>query len=291
MNYKIENEKIQVIADTHGGELHSLRHKENEKEYLWNGDSAFWGRRSPILFPFVGSLKDKQYQYNGQIYPMSQHGFARDMEFTVIKNDAEELWFELCSNEDTLPKYPFHFKLQLGYRLDKDTINVVWRVTNTGNQIMHFSIGGHPAFMCPIESGSEQKNYYIRFNTDSNPKFGKINSEGLLYSTNNELNTQCGLLQIDEHLFDEDALIFEHPDFTQIELLTPQKVPYLRVTSDMPLLGIWSPAKKNAPFVCIEPWCGRCDSVAFTGTLDEREYGQTLSPNETFEKSYSITLL
>lgn len=293
MKYQIENETIKITADTYGGELQSLVNKDMNREYLWHGDAAYWGRRSPVLFPIVGSLKDKEFRYEGKNYPMSQHGFARDMEFEMIREEPEEIWFELRANEETLKKYPFTFALQIGYVLDGNSVKVIWRVKNNDKKAMYFSIGGHPAFLCPIREGTSQTEYYLRFGTEEgelkeNVTYGKINSQGLLSSKGHELKLENGMTSIDEHMFDEDALIFEKPAFTCVELLTPEQVPYLCVTSELPLTGIWSPAKKAAPFVCIEPWCGRCDAVDFDGELKDREYGNVLEPGEEFEARYEI---
>lgn len=63
---------------------------------------------------------------------------------------------------------------------------------------------------------------------------------------------------------------------------------FVTVEFDMPLFAIWSPEKKNAPFICIEPWCGRCDAVDFDGTLEERVFGNKLMPNEVFEAEYTM---
>ena len=59
---------------------------------------------------------------------------------------------------------------------------------------------------------------------------------------------------------------------------------------EAPLFGIWSPPGKNAPFICIEPWYGRCDDEYFDGDLTEREWGNKLAPHQTFEASYTITV-
>lgn len=67
-------------------------------EYMWKGDPAFWGRTSPVLFPFVGGVNQKKYRVDGKEYAMNQHGFARDMEFSLISQAEEEIWFELHSN-------------------------------------------------------------------------------------------------------------------------------------------------------------------------------------------------
>lgn len=296
MKYTIENEQLQVTVNTQGGELQSLFDKTKSREYLWSGDAAYWGRRAPILFPIVGSLRGKSYRHEGVSYPLSQHGFARDMEFALAGEGPGELWFELGASDATRKIYPFDFLLKIGYLLKQDTLQVVWRVGNRGDGTMYFSIGGHPAFMCPIMPGTEQKDYYLRFNKEGSCigdpiSYRKLNDQGLVCPPEYRLEPDQGMVRIDEHMFDEDALIFEHPPFDSVELLTPNREPYLRLTSDMPVFGIWSPAKKNAPFVCLEPWCGRCDAAEFEGELKDREYGQALQPGDTFEKSYQITLL
>ena len=56
----------------------------------------------------------------------------------------------------------------------------------------------------------------------------------------------------------------------------------------MPLAGIWSPEGKNAPFVCLEPWYGRCDAVGFEGELQDREHGNALEGGGVFKTGYTI---
>ena len=73
-----------------------------------------------------------------------------------------------------------------------------------------------------------------------------------------------------------------------MSLLTPEGKPYITVSFDAPLVALWSPNKEGSPFVCIEPWYGRCDKEDFSGTLAEREWGNVLSGGEVFEAEYSI---
>lgn len=97
-------------------------------------------------------------------------------------------------------------------------------------------------------------------------------------------------MQVTEHLFDEDALVVEGDQAHRLSLCKPDGKPYLTVSFDAPLFGLWSPAKKGAPFICIEPWYGRCDSEEFTGTLEEREYGHRLDVHENFETAFEIEI-
>ncbi len=149
--YELKNEKVSILVNSHGAELKSLRRLSTGTEYMWKADPQFWGRTSPVLFPFVGSLKEKEYKTKGEVYPMSQHGFARDMEFELVSQDENEIWFELKSSEETLKKYPYEFILKLGYKLLDEGVEVLWQVENPGQEELPFSIGGHPAFNCPIE--------------------------------------------------------------------------------------------------------------------------------------------
>lgn len=287
--YCIQNDQLSVKVKSFGGELTSIIDNETGIEYLWCGDSKYWGRQAPILFPFVGSMKNKEFLLNGNHYSMGQHGFARDMEFECVQEESS-IWCTLRSDEETKKKYPFDFKLTLGYILEERSIKVVWLVDNTGNQDLPFSIGGHPAFNCPIKGG-KQTDYYIRTNVTNEIRFGEITNEGLLKGdVVNILEVEPdGSFPISEHLFDKDALVIENNQINTLELLTPDKVPYVTMKFDMPLCGIWSPTGKQAPFVCLEPWCGRCDANDFEGDIYSRDYGTILDMNESFRQEYIIT--
>ena len=291
MDIKLENDLLEVTINSFGAELSSITGKETGTQYLWDADEKFWKRSAPVLFPFVGSLKDKKYTVDGNDYPMGQHGFARDMEFSVVSETNDEAWFELRSNDDTLAKFPFEFVLKIGYKLDGNDIKVTWHVENPGDKELLFSIGGHPAFMCPVTEDGKQSDYYLKFDADKALTYGLLSSDGLLdrddYLLGVDINGYCA---IDKHMFDKDALIIEHFQASKVSLCTPDKKPYLTVSFDAPLFGLWSPAGKGAPFVCIEPWYGRCDRADFGGELKDREYGNVLAVGETFEKSYDITI-
>ena len=109
MKQTLRNGLLTVEIDSKGAELQSIKSNVTGHEYLWQGDSRFWGRRSPVLFPIVGAVWQGRYRMDGCEYAMSQHGFARDMEFTPFEPaDApeEEAWFALESSDETLRRYP-----------------------------------------------------------------------------------------------------------------------------------------------------------------------------------------
>ena len=286
--FQIRNESLTLEIDAHGAEMKSLTDNRTGQEYLWCGDAAYWGRTSPILFPLVGNYREKQSCFDGKWYSLSQHGFARDMDFELVSEKGDEIWFALEDSPETLEKYPFGFRLELGYRLQGRAVEVLWKVTNKNDREMYFSIGGHPAFNCPLREGEKQTDYRIGFDTCEPLTASVLDENGTVSERTKVLELTDGMLQITDSLFDEDALIVEHDQAHKVALYTPEGKKYLEVKFEAPLFGIWSPAGKHAPFVCIEPWYGRSDRADFGQKLEEREWGNVLKAGEIFTAVYQI---
>lgn len=287
---KLCNSRIAIEVSEHGAELCSLR--SNGREYLWQADPKFWGRHSPVLFPIVGSVWEKEYRHEGQSYPMGQHGFARDMEFEIIHESDNELLYQLKDTEDTRRKYPFEFCLEIGYRLNGNAIKVSWKVVNTGEKEMWFQIGAHPAFYYPDHEETSDMCGYFGFDKREGLSYILVGDKGCAATDKKyPLHLTDGLLPIDTHTFDRDALILENSQIKEVTLYDVHKAPYLTMRFDAPVTGLWSPPHKDAPFVCIEPWYGRCDRVHYAGELKDKEWIQRLAPKEQFEGGYEIEIL
>lgn len=302
----LQNGLLNVQISEEGAEMHSIRY--GEREYLWNGEPTFWARHSPILFPIVGRVWDGHYISKGKDYQLGQHGFARDMKFELVSASDTECWYALDSNEDTLKKYPYPFHLEIGYRIQDKSVTVLWRVCNPANETMYFQIGAHPAFYWPgvtgdLENVSKQPFIddclgWFRFEKKDSilpePLIKSVLTEKGCIDPNLklEVSTENGMLRLDAQLFNKDALVFEHNQMHSVELLTADKTPYLRVDfADMPLVGLWSSPGKNAPFVCIEPWLGRCDDVHYNGDYEHKPWINRLEGHQTFSAEYTISIL
>lgn len=288
--YALKHGDLSALFTSAGAELKSLKDCRAGQEYMWNANPEFWKRTSPILFPLVGNYKSKEVRYNGHVYSLPQHGFARDMEFELISLAQQEIWFGLSSSPETLRKYPFLFRLEVGYRLEERRLRVIWRVVNKGKETMYFSIGGHPAFMCPLKKEHSQTEYYLHFDGADQVTSRMIGDGGLTTDTILTYPLEDGYLRISEDLFDNDALVIENNQTHKVSLCMPDKTPYVTLQFDAPLFGVWSVPGKAAPFVCIEPWYGRCDHENFSGTLQEREWGNVLEPDGCFETTYTIEI-
>lgn len=295
MKHFLENEALRCGISEHGAELKSIRDKAENKEYLWQADPAYWNRTSPILFPFVGAVWEGVYRHEGKEYRMTQHGFARDMDFRVVKADQTSILFEVSDTEETRKVYPFAFGLQVGYRLEKTTVFVDWKVENRNEGDMYYSIGAHPGFSV----SSLNRSAFLLYDTEGKPLSGIKNrivgSKSCISDTTEIIPLKDGMLPLSVSLFDKDALVLEDGQVGCVELCAlsdngeiDPNAKKIAVTFDMPLVGLWSPPKMDAPFVCIEPWIGRCDREGFAGELAERDYEQKIKSGESFTTSYSI---
>ena len=289
MKITLTNDVLAVVIDTHGAELQSIDNIRTGRHYLWHGDKAYWGRRSPVLFPIVGSLWDGTFRMDGKEYGLGQHGFARDMEFAVMENVPEnEAWFVLEANDETMMKYPRNFRLEIGYSLIGERVTVMWRVVNNDALRMSFQIGAHPAFNYPDFSSADPIHAY--FTTDGGKiLYSQIIAEkGCIGDETMEVKADSdGLVPVTGATYSRGALIFADNQVHRVSMLSKDKRPYVTLMFSAPLVGLRSPSGQ-APFMCIEPWWGRADKVGYEGEFAERQYVNHLEPGETFEASYMM---
>ncbi len=287
---KLENNNLIIESKISGAELTRIYSKKFNKEILWKGDPNFWGRHSPILFPIVGRLKDNETIIEDKLYNMSQHGFARDMEFKIVDNNNKSITYKLVSSENTKSYYPYSFELIIKYTLLDNGVNINWIVNNIDSKDIYFSIGAHPAFNIELNENSDLSNYYLEFITKDN--VSNIYLDGP-YSSKivsiNSLNT----IYLSPELFENDALIYTNVD--GINVKSKKENHYINVSfNSFPLVGIWSPYYKDtnsiAPFICVEPWYGLADNVNSDKIYKNKNYINKLSIGESFNVSYSINI-
>jgi galactose mutarotase-like enzyme len=271
-----------------GAELCSLADLSTGLEYIWNGDPSWWTGSAPVLFPIVGSLRDGSYTFEGRRYSLPNHGFARGSEFTIVEERNDSVKMLLRSSAQTREVYPFDFMLLVGFVLESDGLSVSYRVTNTGDNRMYFSLGSHPAFVVPFAGGSLE-NYYILFDREESAERWFIRDNLVVAGATESAFTTRRTIDLTRTLFDRGALVFKHPLSRVFSLRTSLGPQSVTVTTDgAPYLGIWS--KPGAAFVCIEPWHGISDSTEATGRLEEKEGILFLEPQGTFATGYRIGL-
>ena len=289
MNYEIKNEHIKAKIKSFGAELNSLQKIDENLEYMWQGDSKYWNRHSPILFPIVGRLKNDSYTYQNQKYNMTQHGFARDKEFELVSNETDFVEFRLCSDEKTLEIYPFSFELYLSYKLEKNSLIVSYKVINKSDDKMLFSIGAHPAFNWTLKENEKKEDYFLEFENIKETKRYFLNDKGLVYK-HEDLKITDNKIALNEELFKNDALVFNDLNIKTLTLKNLNNENFIKLNfENFPYLGIWS-KPSGAPFICVEPWLGVADEIGTNQKFEEKTAILKLKKDEIFEASYSIEI-
>jgi galactose mutarotase-like enzyme len=285
----IENENIRASINPFGAELVSLLKLDGKTEYMWDANPAFWGKTSPVLFPIVGGLKNDTYFYDGNEYKLPRHGFARTMLFEVESQNSFSAVFLLKNSIETEKVYPFAFELRLIYTLYGNELELKYQITNPDAKVLLFSIGGHPAFKCPIENGLTYEDYCLEFDENEDLERWPLNTEGLVLNEPLEISKNTNTILLNKELFYEDALVFKHLKSNGVTLKSKNSSKQLKFEfKNFPYLGIW--AAKNADFVCIEPWCGIADSADTTQNLEEKEGINHLNTGHVFERNFRIEI-
>ena len=289
MIYQLSNDILSVSIASQGAELQSILHKKHKLEYIWNANPAFWSKKSPVLFPIVGGLKNSTYTFEGTPYQLNRHGFAREKNFEVTVQTDDSITFTLVSDEESLQVYPFHFRFSMIYTLDQSNLKVTYEIENTGKQSMYFSVGAHPAFAVPLVEGTAFTDHYLLFSDQEITGKWPLSPDGLIETAPVPLLENENTLALTKELFYGDALVFKHLKSNSISIQNHKNTHGLKLAYDgFPYMGIWS--YKDADFVCIEPWCGIADGVNTSGDITEKEGINSLSSNEIFMRRWSVEL-
>ena len=281
MKTLLKNKNYSASINHFGAELETFF--KNNTNYIWTIDEHYWNKTSPVLFPIVGRLKNDSYTINGKEYSLPRHGFARNFEFKVIEKSENIAVLSLIQNEETLKVFPFEFELQLKYVLEDNKLTISYLVINNSNKIMPFNIGAHPAFSIPTRF----EDYSLQFNEDEIFETHHLENE-LFNGKSTLIESKKVNIPLKYSLFEKDALVFKHLKSDKISILKNNN-PYIKVDfNEFPFLGIWT--KKNAPFVCIEPWHGHADEALSKGNIYDKKSIQVLNSKEIFQSSFSIEI-
>ncbi len=281
---ELKNEVLAVRVAEMGAELQSVKDSEG-REYLWQAGEQ-WPRHSPVLFPIVCSVNNNIYVVDGKEYHLPRHGFARDMEFSVIRQTEEKVTLALHESEESLKVYPYRFNLAITYRLEGNKVHVIWHVENTDNQEIHFQIGGHPAFNLP---GGKTEGI-IKLDNEDPIDILQSYADGSHDLVDIPMDADMGILEVTKSFFRNDSVKIHKSQTHRAMLLDTDGEPAVTVDYKTPVCAFWSPFGKNAPFVCIEPWYGLGDHRGFNGEFKDKPLMNHLLPGASFMSKYTITI-
>ncbi|CAG5068904.1 Protein LacX, plasmid [Dyadobacter sp. CECT 9623] len=290
MEYSIENDSLKISVKETGAELCRIQSKVTGKDFLWDADPAVWSSYAPVLFPVIGAIKNGFVKYRGQEYAVPRHGIVRNnANVKLVDRSETSLTFGLKYSDETLAIYPFEFEFRITYSLSAHKLIVNHEITNHGTGEMLFSLGGHPAFKCPMNAGETYEDYYLEFEAIENDSTWLLTKDGLVGTETRKIFDNTNILHLNHHLFDNDALIFKHLVSKQVSFRSTKSPQVITVHyQDFPYLGIW--AKPNGNFICIEPWLGIADSADSDQNFETKEGILILPAGQDFKASFTIEI-
>jgi len=274
---------IEAAIKADGAELCSLR--SEGVELLWQAGPA-WPRHSPLLFPIVGRLKDDRLQHRGKTYPMTQHGFARDVRFEWAEQGARSCKLVLVDSPETRARYPFAFRLEVTYTIENAGLKVAFDITNTGDETLPASIGAHPAFNWPLLPGLEKEAYALTF-SDEEPAPIRRLAGGLMRAKAEPSPVRGKTLPLSERLFEDDAIIIDQLASRSVRYAADRGPSIEMSWEGLLQLGVWS-KPDGAAFLCIEPWHGFASPSEFDGEFAGKPGLMHVAPGATRSLSYRI---
>jgi len=286
----IENDILKIGVNELGAELCQIQSKLSGKEYMWDANPDIWGSYAPVLFPVIGAVKNGYVLIKGKEFKVPRHGFVRNNpNVKLIEESRDSLTYGLKFSEKTLSIYPYEFDFLITFSLEGNKITVSHKIVNLGKQTMFFSLGGHPAFKCPVNGDEVYEDYYLEFEKTENASTWLLAKDGLVGRETKLMIENTNILPLDSSMFDNDALIFKNLNSKSVSLKSKKSSQVLHVEySDFPYLGIW--AKPNAHFVCIEPWLGIAETADSDQNFETKEGILKLDAGNTFKASYSIEI-
>lgn len=206
-----------------------------------------------------------------------------------MHHTPSEALFRQCADADTLQVYPFHFELDVLFRMEGNALTIFATVRNVGDEIMPASIGFHPAFRWPLAPQAARAAHFIEFECDEPAPVRRLDRDGLITNEHHATPVDGKRLVLHDELFTQDVVIFD-------QLLSRRLIygatstaaasgPRIAVSfPDATHLGLWT--KPGAGFICIEPWRGVADPAGFTGEFQHKPGAFAVAPGS----SQSLTM-
>lgn len=285
----LQNTKLKIAVKSIGAELCEIASVKHKTAFMWDANPEVWSSYAPNLFPIIGALKNNTYLFEDKTYRLPKHGFVRHNKKIKLKEQTENsLTFSLIYNSESLKNYPFKFEFTLTYLLIDNKLSLIHQITNRDDKTMYFSLGGHPAFKCPVFKNEKYDDYFLEFEYPENSKNHLINTEsGLISSHTAPFFNASNTVDLTHDLFQNDALIFKDLKSKKVRLKSIKSGEILSLSyHDFPYLGIW--AKPEGDFVCIEPWLGIADYENTNQDFKSKDGILTLPAKETFKACYTI---
>lgn len=277
-NIELKNADLTVSISLLGAEIQAVT--KNGYDYIWNDtEGKFWGRHAPILFPIIGQVNQNSYYVGSDKYTLTQHGFLRDQTFEVVDQQSDAVTLKSVANADTKAKFPFDYQVIVNYRLDHDALNVGFEVTNLNDDPMYYSLGLHPGF----NTEGNFDDYALHFEPRQSALTNmEVDPAPLINGQSHQVALTDSQFDLSHAKLDAGLIIFSADGIDRVKLASAQSEHAVELTiTDFPYFAIWSPEKKNADFVCVEPFKGLPDVYGEPEQMKDKKAVNTVQAGAT----------
>lgn len=290
---ELQNSHFTARIDSVGAQLIALTDATG-REYIWQRDPAYWTSCSPLLFPTVGNCRDGKTMIDGIWYSMPKHGVCRSADFQVHQLSHTQAVFTLEDSETTRQSYPYAFRLSLTYTLQPDGLHMDYAVENRDNHTIHYEIGAHPGFRCPMEEGAHFEDYVLEFEQEETAESIKYDISHMQFDVTCRRLTldHTRILPLQYDLFADDALFFDDLKSRKVSIKHSATGNGVEVSfPDFETAAFWTAMPSKGPFLCVEPWNGSAIRSDEDDHLEHRHHIQCLNPGESKNYHLGIRIL
>lgn len=289
----LKNQYFTAQVDSLGAQLISLKDSAG-KEYIWQRDPAYWQNCSPLLFPIVGNCRNGKTLLEGNWYEIPKHGFCKVTDFSVNQASEGQAVFSICDSEATHAVYPYAFRLSLTYALQEDGLHMDYQVANTDSKAIHYNIGAHPGFNCPLENGEKFEDYILEFEQEETAASMVYDVKNLQFNVNwrKPMLENSRVIPLTYDLFRDDAIFFDQIRSRKVAIKNPATGKGVLVDyKDFETVAFWTAMPSKGPFLCVEPWNGSAIRSDEDDDFKNRHFLQTLEVGETKDYHLGIRIL
>jgi galactose mutarotase-like enzyme len=222
----------------------------------------------PILFPISGQLENGEYEWDGHVYQMKNHGVARNQPWEVIETKTEDSQASITvgfkSNEETRKPYPFEFEVIFTYTLTKNCLTIDQQYRNQSDSDMPIYAGFHPYFKTASKD--------LTYETDA--KMYLDYNDMKIYEIQGSLdltNKVESFVLLDTK---KSEISFGLPDLKKTISLT--------FGDEFKYIVLWT--EKDQEFICVEPW------MAKTNELNQKEELVMIQPGKVLKTTINISV-
>ncbi len=289
----LENDICKVSFSTIGAELVSFISKDENIERVWQGDERIWTGQAPLLFPFIGRLKDGEFTHNGQSYKIPSHGFARKTEFEIKEQSDKHVVFELLSNDTTKTMYPFDFALEIIYSLEGNALTKTHRTTNTGDETMYYEVGGHDGYAMCFAEGECMEDYYLELGEEVKElDLLCFDQDIMILKETRKVAVEQGIVPLSMKLFEIDAWVIHNPSFKKVRMKCKKNDKVVTMNfSDFNTMAFWTKyVDYDTNYLCFEPWSSLPDCAYLGKDIKDKVDIRVLEVGQSEELKFTTII-